>query len=235
MYTQKKDLSMSGKLYLVTTPIGNLQDITLRALETLKNVDIVAAEDTRRTRQLLSHFDIHSKLISYHAFNEHGKTDGILQQVEEGKNIALVSDAGTPSVADPGFYLVRAAKQAGLEVEVIPGVSAVTFSVTASALPVDQFSFWGFVPVKSGRKLQFFEDMKNEDKTIFMFESPYRVAKTLEMIRDVLGEDTRIAIIREATKIHEEVITDTVGNILAQNADRNWKGEFVIGVYPPKN
>ena len=226
---------MSGKLYLVTTPIGNLQDITLRALETLKTVDVIAAEDTRRTRQLLSHFDIHNKLISYHAFNEHGKTDGILQMIEEGKNIALVSDAGTPSVADPGFYLVRAAKQSNLDVEVIPGVSAVTFSVTASGLPVDQFSFWGFVPVKSGRKQQFFEEMREEDKTVFMFESPYRIAKTLELIREVLGEDTLISIIREATKIHEEVITDTVGNIIAQNSNRSWKGEFVIGVYPIKN
>ncbi|MBQ9789291.1 MAG: 16S rRNA (cytidine(1402)-2'-O)-methyltransferase [Lentisphaeria bacterium] len=223
---------MSGKLYLVTTPIGNLQDITLRALETLKSVDVIAAEDTRRTRQLLTHFDIHSKLISYHAFNEHGKTDGILQMIENGQNIALVSDAGTPSVADPGFYLVRAAKQAGLTVEVIPGVSAVTFSVTASALPVDQFSFWGFVPVKSGRKQQFFEEMKNEKRTVFMFESPYRIAKTLELIKEVLGEDTQIAIIREATKIHEEVITDSVVNIIAKNSDRVWKGEFVIGVYP---
>ncbi|MBR7127273.1 MAG: 16S rRNA (cytidine(1402)-2'-O)-methyltransferase [Lentisphaeria bacterium] len=226
---------MSGKLYLVTTPIGNLQDITLRALETLKSVDVIAAEDTRRTRQLLTHFDIHSKLISYHAFNEHGKTDGILQMIENGQNIALVSDAGTPSVADPGFYLVRAAKQAGLTVEVIPGVSAVTFSVTASALPVDQFSFWGFVPVKSGRKQQFFEEMKNEKRTVFMFESPYRIAKTLELIKEVLGEDTQIAIIREATKIHEEVITDSVVNIIAKNSDRVWKGEFVIGVYPNQN
>ena len=226
---------MSGKLYLVTTPIGNLQDITLRALDTLKNVDVIAAEDTRRTRQLLSHFDIHSKLISYHAFNEHGKTDGILQQIAEGKNIALVSDAGTPSVADPGFYLVRAAFQAGLEVEVIPGVSAVTFAVTASALPVDQFSFYGFVPVKSGRKRQFFEEIKNEQRTVFMFESPYRIAKTLELICEVLGEDTQISIIREATKIHEEVITDSVANIIAKNTDRVWKGEFVIGVYPVKD
>lgn len=226
---------MSGKLYLVTTPIGNLQDITLRALDTLKNVDLIAAEDTRRTRQLLSHFDIHSKLISYHAFNEHGKTDGILQQIAEGKNIALVSDAGTPSVADPGFYLVRAALQADLDVEVIPGVSAVTFAVTASALPVDQFSFYGFVPVKSGRKRQFFEEIKTEQRTVFMFESPYRVAKTLELICEVLGEDTQISIIREATKIHEEVITDTVANVIAKTADRVWKGEFVIGVYPIKD
>ena len=223
---------MSGKLYLVTTPIGNLQDITLRALETLKNVDIIAAEDTRRTRQLLSHFDIHSKLISYHAHNEHGKTDGILQLIEEGKNIALVSVAGTPSVADPGFYLVRAARQAGLDIEIIPGVSAVTFSVTASGLPVDQFSFWGFVPVKSGRKQQFFEDIKKENKTVFMFESPYRIGKTLELINEVLGENTLISIIREATKMHEEVITDSVGNILSNYKDKVWKGEFVIGIYP---
>jgi 16S rRNA (cytidine1402-2'-O)-methyltransferase len=152
--------------------------------------------------------------------------------IEEGKNIALVSDAGTPSVADPGFYLVRAARQAGLDIEIIPGVSAVTFSVTASGLPVDQFSFWGFVPVKSGRKQQFFEDIKKEKKTVFMFESPYRIGKTLELINEVLGENTLISIIREATKMHEEVITDSVGNILSNYKDKVWKGEFVIGIYP---
>lgn len=222
---------MSGKLYLVTTPIGNLQDITLRALETLKSVDIIAAEDTRHARQLLTHFEIHSRLISYHAFNEHGKTDSILELIQNGNNIALVSDAGTPSVADPGFYLVRAAQQAGIEVEVIPGVSAVTFAVTASGLPVDKFSFYGFVPVKSGRKRSFFEEIKAENKTVFVFESPYRVSKTLELISEVMGGETQIAIIREATKLHEEILTGTVAEIIANTKERTWKGEFVIGIY----
>ena len=210
---------MAGKLYLVTTPIGNLEDITLRALRVLKEVDVIAAEDTRHSRQLLSHFDIHSELISYHAFNEHDKTDALLSRIENGENIALVTDAGTPSVADPGFFLVRAAQEKGLEIVVVPGVSAVTFAVTASGLPVDKFAFFGFVPVKSGRKTTFFEEIKEKNMTSFIFESPFRVAKTLEFIR-------------EATKIHEEVIKGSASEVCEQCKNRSWKGEFVIGIAP---
>ena len=147
---------MDGKLFLVSTPIGNLEDITLRALNILKSVDLIAAEDTRHTRQLLSHFDIHAKLESCHAFNEHSKVDNLIEFVKAGHSLALVSDAGTPSVADPGFLLVRSALAAGIEPVVIPGVSALTFSVTASALPVDKFAFWGFAPVKPGKRGKFF-------------------------------------------------------------------------------
>ena len=138
---------MAGKLYLVSTPIGNLEDITLRALRVLKEVDLVAAEDTRHTRQLLTHFDIHAKLESFHAFNEHDRAAKLAERVAEGLTLALVSDAGTPSVADPGFLLVREALKLGIEPVVIPGVSAVTFAVTASGLPVDKFSFRNFAPV----------------------------------------------------------------------------------------
>ncbi len=223
---------MNGKLYLVTTPIGNLEDITLRALRVLKEVDVIAAEDTRHSRQLLSHFDIHSELVSYHAFNEHDKTDALLQRIEDGTNIALVTDAGTPSVADPGFFLVRAAQERGIAIEVVPGVSAVTFAVTASGLPVDKFAFFGFVPVKSGRKSTFFADIKAKNMTAFIFESPFRVGKTLEFIREFFGDDIQIAIIREATKVHEEVIKGTAAEVCAKCKDRNWKGEFVIGIAP---
>ncbi len=223
---------MFGKLFLVTTPIGNLDDITLRALETLKNVDIIAAEDTRRTMLLLNRFDIHVKLISYHSFNEHQKTNSLLDMIESGTNIALVSDAGTPALADPGFFLARAAVERGIEPVILPGVSALTFSVTAAALPVDKFAFYGFAPVKSGRKKAFFEEIANENKTVFFFESPYRIEKTLEMIIEVCGADSLIAIIREATKMHEEVIRGTAIEILEANRKRNWKGEFVIGIYP---
>ena len=223
---------MAGKLYLVTTPIGNLEDITLRALRVLKEADVIAAEDTRHSRQLLSHFDIHSELVSYHAFNEHDKTDALLNRVEKGENIALVTDAGTPSVADPGFFLVRAAQEKALDIVVVPGVSAVTFAVTASGLPVDKFAFFGFVPVKSGRKTTFFADIKEKNMTAFIFESPFRVGKTLEFIREFFGDDIQIAIIREATKIHEEVIKGSAAEVCEKCKNRAWKGEFVIGIAP---
>ena len=220
---------MSGTLYRVSTPIGNLEDITLRALRILKEVDIIAAEDTRHTRQLLSHFDIHVPLVSCHAFNEHDKVDDLIVQVQNGKNIALVSDAGTPSVADPGFLLVRSAIEAGLSPVVIPGVSAVTFAVTASGLPVDTFTFRGFAPVKPGKRRTFLLSMLEDQRTSFFFESPFRVAKTLNELAE-LAPDNPVAIIREATKLHEEIIHGTAALVAA--IKREWKGEFVIGVTP---
>ncbi len=219
-----------GKLYLVSTPIGNLEDITLRALNVLRSVDMIAAEDTRHTRQLLSRFDIHTRLVSYHAFNEHRKTEELLDEIRSGKSIAAVSDAGTPAIADPGFLLVREALKAGIEPVVIPGVSAVTFSVTASGLPVDKFAFYGFPPVKSGRKRSFFERIAAEDKTVFIYESPHRIAKTLREIAEVLGEDTPLAVIREATKVHEEVWRGSAGELAEQAEKRTVKGEFVIAI-----
>ncbi len=221
---------MSGKLYIVSTPIGNLEDITMRALRILKEVEIIAAEDTRHTRQLLSHFDIHCpRLESCHAFNEHGKVDKLLDEVENGATLALVSDAGTPSVADPGFLLVRSALERDIEPVVIPGVSAVTFAVTASGLPVDSFSFRNFAPVKPGKRRKFFEAIVNDEKTSFFFESPFRIAKTIAEIAEI-APDVRIAIIREATKLHEEIIRGTAAEIAAEN--RTWKGEIVVGVAP---
>jgi len=220
---------MAGSLYIVSTPIGNLEDITLRALNVLRSVDLVAAEDTRHTRHLLSHFDIHVPMESCHAFNEHGKVDSLVSAVLNGKNIALVSDAGTPSVADPGFLLVRAALEAGLEPTVIPGVSAVTFAVTASGLPVDNFAFCGFVPVKPGKRGKFFNAIINSGRTNFFFESPFRIARTLSELAQ-LSPDSKIAVIREATKLHEEIIRGTAADVA--NLKRDWKGEFVIGLYP---
>ena len=159
-----------GNLYIVSTPIGNMEDLTLRALRILKEADIIAAEDTRHTRQLLSHFEIHGKqLVSCHAFNEHGKVAELVEQVKNGLSVALVSDAGTPSVADPGFLLVRTAVEQGVEPTVIPGVSALTFAVTASALPVDKFAFRAFAPVKSGQKDKFLCKMLDSGITNFFF------------------------------------------------------------------
>ena len=222
--------NMAGTVYVVSTPIGNLEDITLRALRILKEVDLIAAEDTRHTRQLLSHFDIHNRLESCHAFNEHGKVDSLLDFAEQGNSIALVSDAGTPSVADPGFLLVREAVKRGVQVVVVPGVSALTFSVTASGLPVDKFAFRAFAPVKSGQKEKFLTEILESKITTFFFESPYRVSKTLsELAR--LAPDCQCAIIREATKLHEEILRGTAQELASIN--RDWKGEFVIGVHPP--
>lgn len=223
-----------GKLYLVSTPIGNLEDITLRALRILKSVDFIAAEDTRHTRQLLTHFDIHTKLVSYHAFNEHRRTAELLDQIRDGLSAAVVSDAGTPAIADPGFLLVREAVRAGIEPEVIPGVSALTFAATAAALPVDRFAFYGFPPVKSGRKRQFFERIAAEDKSVFIYESPHRIAKTLALIAEVLGPDRPVSVIREATKVHEEVLRGSAAEVAQIAASRTLKGEFVIGIGPVK-
>ncbi|MBQ9775549.1 MAG: 16S rRNA (cytidine(1402)-2'-O)-methyltransferase [Lentisphaeria bacterium] len=226
-----KESNECGKLYLVSTPIGNLEDMTMRALNVLREVDLIAAEDTRHTRQLLSHFDIHTKLISFHAFNEHRKAEGLLDDIAGGLNVAAVSDAGTPSIADPGFYLMREAVRRGMEPVVIPGVSALTFAATASALPVDKFSFLAFPPVKSGRRRKFFEAIRNEGKTVFFFESPHRIAKTLPELAEVVGADADVAIIREATKLHEEVIRGKAGELAERYAGHQWRGEFVIGVY----
>ena len=226
-----KESNECGKLYLVSTPIGNLEDMTMRALNVLREVDLIAAEDTRHTRQLLSHFDIHTKLMSFHAFNEHRKAEGLLDDIANGLNVAAVSDAGTPSIADPGFFLMREAVRRGMEPIVIPGVSALTFAATASALPVDKFSFLAFPPVKSGRRRKFFEAIRNEGKTVFFFESPHRIGKTLPELAEVVGADADVAIIREATKLHEEVIRGKAGELAERYADHQWRGEFVIGVH----
>ncbi|MFA7230430.1 MAG: 16S rRNA (cytidine(1402)-2'-O)-methyltransferase [Victivallaceae bacterium] len=227
--------SANGKLYLISTPIGNLEDITLRALNVLKNVDVIAAEDTRRTRVLLSHFDIHTRLISYHAHNEHRKTEELLEKVRAGLKLAVVSDAGTPGIADPGFLLVREAVKSGIEPEIIPGVSSLTFAAVASALPIDRFAFYGFPPVKSGRRKTFFQQIGKEDKTVFIFESPYRIGKALADIASEIGPEVSVAVIREATKMYEEVLRGTVSEIISATREKTWKGECVIGIGSMKN
>ncbi len=221
-----------GKLYIVATPIGNLEDITLRTLNILKSVDLIAAEDTRRTRKLLTHFEISTRTISYHSYNEHRKTAELLEQVANGLKLALVSDAGMPCIADPGYLLVRDAVDYGIEPEIIPGVSALTFAVAASGLPSDRFTFYGFLPVKPGKKAKVLEAIKDSEHTGVVFESPYRIEKALQAITDTLGPDTPIALVREATKIHEEVLRGPAGELLESTKGRNWKGEFVIVISP---
>ena len=181
-----------GRLFIVSTPIGNLEDITLRALRILKESDLIAAEDTRHTRGLLSHYEIHTPLTSLHIYNEHQKIAGLLEQVLQGKDIAVVSDAGTPGISDPGFLIVREARKAGVEVVVIPGVSAVIFAAVASGLELDEFAFYGFPPVKSGRRGKFFERLALEDKTVFFYESPYRIKSALDYIVKYCGESRRV-------------------------------------------
>jgi 16S rRNA (cytidine1402-2'-O)-methyltransferase len=221
-----------GKLYMVTTPIGNLEDITLRALRILKEVDLIAAEDTRHTRKLLSHFEISTPMTSLHAHNEHRKVESLIEKILSGSIIASVSDAGTPCIADPGFLIVREALKAGIEPIVIPGVSALTFAVVAAGLPCDSFAFYGFMPVKSGRKLKTVQKIGQEERSVFFYESPHRITKTLKLLAETLGPDIQTAIVREATKLHEETIHGTAGELAEKYADHKWKGECVMAVAP---
>jgi len=226
------DTGKTGWLALVATPIGNLEDITLRALRILREAELIAAEDTRRAGILCQRYDIHARLLAYHAFNEHRRTAAILDEVAAGRKVVVLSDAGTPAISDPGFLMVRAALERGIEPQVIPGVSALTFAVVAAGLPVDRFAFLGFAPVKPGKRRAFLARIRDSGMTCFLFESPFRVTRLLEATAEVLGPDTRVALIREATKLHEESLRGTVGELLAKHRDREWKGEFVIAVGP---
>ena len=222
------DRPASGTLYIVATPIGNLEDITLRALRVLKEADLILAEDTRRTAILLQHFDIRKPLESYHIFNEHARTPALIQRIRNGMTAALVSDAGTPCIADPGFMLIRAAVEAGIEPVIIPGVSALTFSISASALPSDHFNFHGFVPVKSGRRRAELERIAADKRTAVVFESPFRIAKLLAEVAEIVGPETPLALVREATKVHEQILRGPAASLAEQAKDVNWKGECVL-------
>lgn len=224
-----------GGLFLVATPIGNLEDITLRALRVLREADVIYAEDTRRTRILLDKYEISKHLESYHIFNEHGRTPELLARVSRGEKVVLVSDAGMPCIADPGFLLVRSAVEAGISPVIIPGVSALTFSVAASGLPSDSFSFFGFLPVKSGRRNSALLRIAEEGRTAVIFESPFRIGKLLGEIFHIMGPGTTVAVVREATKVHEEVLRGTVADVLERTAGRTWKGEIVLVVHPSGN
>ncbi|MDZ7363638.1 MAG: 16S rRNA (cytidine(1402)-2'-O)-methyltransferase [candidate division KSB1 bacterium] len=219
---------MAGKLYLVATPIGNLQDITFRAVETLRQVDLIAAEDTRHAAILLRHYDIHKPTVSYHDFNERKAAPQLVAQLQEGKSIALITDAGSPGISDPGFYLVRAALAENIIVEAIPGPSACVAAVTISGLPCDRFVFEGFPPAKKGRQT-FFQNLANEPRTIVLYEAPQRVARTLQEILAHWG-DRRAALARELTKIHQEVRRGKVSEILAGLQEQNLRGECVLVV-----
>jgi 16S rRNA (cytidine1402-2'-O)-methyltransferase len=218
-------------LYLVATPIGNLEDITLRALRVLKECDVVAAEDTRRTGQLLKHFEISKPLLSYFQFNEAKRSEDILQRLARGEKVALVTDAGTPGISDPGERVVKAAVAAGFKVEPIPGPCALIAGITASGLPSEEFHFVGFLPHKSGQRRNQLEKLKTIPGTLVFYESPYRVIKMLEELNDIYP-DRQVVLARELTKKFEEFVRGTAKDLLTQLQQRSIKGEFVVMVAP---
>lgn len=222
-----------GTLYLVATPIGNLEDMTLRGLRTLRECDVVAAEDTRRTGQLLAHFGISKPLLSYFQFNEARRSEQILERLSRGEKVALVTDAGTPGISDPGERVVRACVAAGLRVESVPGPCALVTALTASGLPTDEFHFVGFLPHKSGQRRKLLAEARQIPGTLALYESPYRVLKLLEELRDVLP-GRNVVLARELTKKFEEFLRGTPEELLQQLGTRSIKGEFVVLVAPPQ-
>jgi len=218
-----------SKLYIVPTPIGNLEDITLRALRILKEVDTILAEDTRKTIFLLNHFDIKKAVQSHHKFNEHRSVLQVAQRIVSGESIALVSDAGTPSVSDPGFLLVRTCIEHGVEVECLPGATALIPALVNSGFPSDKFCFEGFLPQKKGRQKRLTE-LAEERRTMIFYESPYRLEKALEQFSTFFGSDRMATVSRELTKIHEETVRGTVLELKAHFSAKPPKGEIVIVV-----
>lgn len=216
-----------ARLYIVPTPIGNLEDITLRALRVLREVDVVLAEDTRTSSVLLRHYDIHTPLRAHHRNNEHKSVDGIVQEIEGGKEMALISDAGTPGISDPGFMLARACREAGIDVECLPGPTAFVPAMVASGLPCDRFVFEGFLPLKKGRATRL-QQLAADPRTVVIYESPLRLPRTLRQLAEAFGPDRPAAVAREISKLHEENRRDTLQN-LAQHYEQNKpKGEIVI-------
>lgn len=214
-------------LYLVPTPIGNLNDITLRALEILKQVDTILAEDTRTSGILLKHFEIKRPLQSFHNFNEHKVLQGIIERLKNGEVMALISDAGTPGISDPGFLLTRACVEAHIKLECLPGPTALIPALVKSGLPTDRFIFEGFLPVKKGRQTRLTE-LANEERTMIFYESPYRLTKTLKQFGEYFGSNRIVSVSRELTKIYEETVTGSIQEVLAHFEAKDVKGEIVI-------
>ena len=216
-----------GILYIVPTPVGNLEDMTLRAIRILKEVDVVLAEDTRTSGILLKHFDIKNQLLSHHKFNEHGTAAWVVSRLLAGENIALISDAGTPGISDPGFFLVREAVKAGVEVQCLPGATAFVPALVSSGLPCDRFVFEGFLPQKKGRQTKI-QSLADEERTMIFYESPYRVVKTLEQFAEAFGGDRPVSVCREISKVHEESVRGTLTEVIAHFKEHEPRGEFVI-------
>ncbi len=218
---------MKGTLYIVPTPVGNMEDITLRALRVLREADLVLAEDTRTTSVLFSHYDIHVPLASHHKFNEHGTAEKIKETILAGKNVALVSDAGTPGISDPGFLLARTCAAEGIEVVTLPGATACIPALVSSGLPCDRFCFEGFLPQKKGRQTKI-QSLADEERTMVFYESPYRVLKTLQQFAEVMGPDRQVSVCREISKVHEESVRGTLQEVIVHFTEHEPRGEFVI-------
>ena len=219
-----------GKLYVVyvvPTPVGNLEDMTLRAIRVLKEADLVLAEDTRTSGILLKHFEIKNAMQSYHKFNEHQVLDGIIQRLKAGETIALVSDAGTPGISDPGFLVVRECVRNGIEVQCLPGATAFVPALVASGLPDERFCFEGFLPQKKGRMTRL-NALAEETRTMIFYESPYRLVKTLTQFAGLFGAERRVSVCREISKIHEESVRGTLAEVIAHFTENEPKGEIVI-------
>ncbi|MDR1720130.1 MAG: 16S rRNA (cytidine(1402)-2'-O)-methyltransferase [Dysgonamonadaceae bacterium] len=216
-----------AKLYIVPTPVGNLEDLTLRAIRILKEVDLILAEDTRTTNILLKHHDIHNALQSHHKFNEHKTVEAIATRIQNGETVALVSDAGTPGISDPGYLLVHTCVNAGIEVECLPGATALIPALVNSGFATDRFCFEGFLPLKKGRTTRL-KEIANESRTVVVYESPFRVVRTLTQLAAVLGEDRLISVSRELSKLHEETKRGTVKELIAHFTTNEPRGEFAI-------
>ena len=214
-------------MYIVPTPVGNLEDITLRALRILREADVILAEDTRTTGVLLKHYDIHNHLLSHHKFNEHGTSAGIVERLKAGQTVAMVSDAGTPGISDPGFFLVREAVGAGIDVQCLPGATAFVPALVASGLPDDRFCFEGFLPQKKGRQTRLLA-LADETRTMVFYESPHRLVKTLGQLAETLGADRPACVAREISKVHEECVRGTLEELVAHFSQTPPKGEIVI-------
>lgn len=216
-----------GTLYLVPTPVGNLEDMTYRAVRLLREADMVLCEDTRTSSVLLKHFEIQNRLVAHHKFNEHGTAAGLVERLKAGAVMALITDAGTPGISDPGFLLAREAIAAGVTVQTLPGATAFVPALVSSGLPCDRFCFEGFLPQKKGRHTML-EKLKDEERTMIFYESPYRVLKTLEQFAEMFGAERQVSCCREISKVYEESVRGTLQEVIAHFKETEPKGEFVI-------
>ena len=217
-----------GILYLVPTPVGNMEDMTMRAIRLLKEADVILCEDTRTSGILLKHFEIEGKkLMAHHKFNEHGTSNGVVERLKAGQTICLITDAGTPGISDPGFYLVREAVAEGVTVQTLPGATAFTPALVSSGLPCDRFCFEGFLPQKKGRQTRL-EELREEVRTMIFYESPRRLLKTLEQFAEVFGEERQVSVCREISKIHEESVRGTLKEVAEHFRETEPRGEIVM-------
>lgn len=218
-----------GILYIVPTPVGNMEDMTLRAIRILKEADLVLAEDTRTSGILLKHFDIQNRLMSHHKFNEHGTSAAVVERLKAGQTVALISDAGTPGISDPGFFLAREASRAGITVQCLPGATACIPAIVSSGLPCDRFCFEGFLPQKKGRQT-LLNSLKEEPRTMIFYESPYRLVKTLTQFAEFFGAERQVSVCREISKVHEESVRGTLAEVIEHFTATEPRGEIVVVV-----